>query len=178
MGDNVISVIDAARQLGLRKQTTFKILKRLGIATVKQQATERGQKGQLIAYIRGEDFAALKLEVESRTPDQVVNGETDNVLELGMLYLIQLEPDHDAGRFKLGFTASMAERLRHLRCSAPFAVVVKTWPCKQLWERTAIDCATWDCERLHTEVFRTSDLGTVAAKCDAFFAVMPSVTNE
>ena len=178
MGDNIISVIDAARQLGLHKQTTFKILKRLGIQPLKQQGAERGHKGQLISYIRQEEFAALRLEVESRMPDQTENGGAELGPDVGVFYLIRLEPDHDAGRFKLGFTGNMAERLRHLRCSAPFAVVVKSWPCKQLWERTAIDCATCSCERLHTEVFRIDDLRTVAAKCDAFFEIMPSVTSE
>lgn len=68
-----------------------------------------------------------------------------------------------------------ADRLRALRCSAPFAKVVGTWPCKELWGKTAIDCVTADCEKLHTEIFRTDALDEVAAKCQQFFALMPEV---
>jgi hypothetical protein len=92
-----------------------------------------------------------------------------------VFYLIQLEPDFDPGRFKIGFAASLPERLRHLRCSAPFAAVLKTWPCRRLWEKTAIDCVSAGCERLHTEVFRTASLDEVVGRCDGFFAIMPPV---
>jgi hypothetical protein len=96
----------------------------------------------------------------------------------GVFYLIQLEPDHDPGRFKVGFAANISERLRAHRCSAPFAIVAKKWPCKRLWESTAIDCVTADCEQLHTEVFRYNDLDSVIAKCNQFFAIMPACSGN
>jgi hypothetical protein len=44
MADDLISVIDLANQYGKRKQSIFKILKRLGIeATKRQGANSRGQ---------------------------------------------------------------------------------------------------------------------------------------
>jgi len=91
----------------------------------------------------------------------------------GYFYLVELEPAHDPGRFKVGFTAELEGRIRKHRCSAPFARYVKTWPSRRLWERAAIDCTTDGCERLHTEVFRASSLEVVATKADAFFAMMP-----
>jgi hypothetical protein len=54
--------------------------------------------------------------------------------------------------------------LRQLRCSAPYIQVMKTWPCRRLWEKTAIECVTEGCERLHTEVFRALFLETVEEK--------------
>jgi hypothetical protein len=95
-----------------------------------------------------------------------------------MFYLLLLEPDHDPGRFKVGFALSVPERLRQLRCSAPFAKVVCAWPCKRLWEKSAIECVAEGCERLHTEVFRTSSLGSVVARCDQFFALMPKLRRN
>ena len=59
--------------------------------------------------------------------------------EQGVFYLLLLETEHDPSRFKVGFEISLSERLRALRCSAPLLEVVKTWPCKSLWERTAIE---------------------------------------
>jgi len=90
-----------------------------------------------------------------------------------VFYLLLLEPDHDPGRFKVGIADNFPERLRHLRCSAPMIKVVKTWPCKPLWERTVMDCVTEGCERLHTEVFRTESIKSVVDRCERFFELMP-----
>lgn len=84
--------------------------------------------------------------------------------DIGVLYLLCLEPEHDPNRFKVGFGNNLNERLRQLRCSAPYIQVMKTWPCRRLWEKTAIECVTEGCERLHTEVFRALFLETVEEK--------------
>ena len=89
--------------------------------------------------------------------------------------MIQLEPDHDPGRFKLGFASNMPERLRAHRSSTPFAKILKTWPCHVSWERTAIDSVTQGCEKIHTEVFRTKDITSVQKKSDLFFDLMPDL---
>ena len=47
-----------------------------------------------------------------------------------------------------------------------------------LWEKTAIECVTDGCERLHTEVFRVDSIDTVIEKCDKFFGLMPSLSSE
>jgi len=98
--------------------------------------------------------------------------------ELGVFYVVQLEPDHDPGRFKVGFASNMAERLRAHRCSAPFSKVLKTWPCRSLWEKTAIDCVCVGCEKLHTEVFRIDSIDKVITKCDEFLALMPCLQDS
>jgi hypothetical protein len=41
--------------------------------------------------------------------------------EASLFYLLQLEPEHDQGRSKVGFTTELEGRLRKHRCSAPFA---------------------------------------------------------
>jgi hypothetical protein len=91
----------------------------------------------------------------------------------GVFYLIQLEPEHDPGRFKLGFATNIEERLRSHKTAAPFSKVLKTWPCKLLWEKTAIECASQGCARLHTEVFRTESIDEVQSRCEQFFKLMP-----
>lgn len=91
----------------------------------------------------------------------------------GVFYLIQLEPEHDPGRFKLGFATNIEEGLRSHKTAAPFSKVLKTWPCKLLWEKTAIECASQGCVRLHTEVFRTESIDEVQSRCEQFFKLMP-----
>jgi hypothetical protein len=177
MTENLISVIDLANQYGVRKQTLFKILKRLGIETRKRVGDTKTNRGQAIAYITNADAQSLVGEIHpKRNSKESTRGDPDSVLaEKGVFYLLLLEPDHDPGRFKVGFAASLPERLRSLRCSAPLAKVIATWPCKTLWEKTAIDCVTEDCQRLHTEVFRTQSIDAVRAKCQRFFELMPKL---
>lgn len=77
-----------------------------------------------------------------------------------------------------GFGADVNERLRRHKTSAPFARIIKAWPCRGLWEKTAIDCVSEGCERLHTEVFRTQDIGEVLKKADSFFGLMPDPSDS
>jgi hypothetical protein len=51
--------------------------------------------------------------------------------------------------------------------------VLRSWVCKSLWEKTAIDCVTVGCDRLHTEVFRTALIDNVISRCERFFELMP-----
>ena len=51
--------------------------------------------------------------------------------------------------------------------------MLKTWPCRSLWEKTVIDCVCDGCERLHTEVFRVDSIDKIISKCDAFFSLVP-----
>ncbi|MCL2065374.1 MAG: GIY-YIG nuclease family protein [Candidatus Cloacimonetes bacterium] len=93
----------------------------------------------------------------------------------GYFYLIQLEPDLDPGRFKVGFATSLEDRIRQHKCSAPLLKLKKHWACKSLWEKTIIDCITNDCEKIHTEVFRSTSIDIVIKKCDEFFDIMPKL---
>lgn len=98
--------------------------------------------------------------------------------DVGFFYLIQLEPEHDPRRFKLGFTMDLDGRLQKHRCSAPYAQYIDTWPCKRVWERAAIDCVTNGCEQLHTEVFRTASLEQISAQAKSFVSMMPNLEED
>ena len=175
MDENYISVIDVAKAVGKAKQTVFKVLKRLGIESQKMRGPD--SRGQLIAYITQEEYNLVKAEIQNIRGGESVTPEP-TIPELGVFYVVQLEPDHDPGRFKVGFASNMAERLRAHRCSAPFSKVLKTWPCRSLWEKTIIDCVCDGCERLHTEVFRVDSIDKVISKCDAFFSLMPTLQGN
>jgi hypothetical protein len=177
---DMVSVIDVARELGKRKQTIFKVMRRLGISAVKRRDTSK--RNQDVSYITRSEFDRIRAELGSQNnasaPDD--NGLPENGFysaELGVFYLIQLEPTHDPQRFKVGFAANMPDRLRAIRCSAPFATILKTWPCRRLWEKTAIDCVCAGCEQVHTEVFRANCVDEVIARCDRFFEMMPALSD-
>ena len=175
-----LSVIDIANHHGFLRATVFKTLKKMGIETRKERNSANG--GQAIAYVTQEDYqrivARLSVSTAPRDGEEEDGDEEQWSAEFGVFYLLQLEPELDPGRFKLGFAASMPERLRQLRCSAPFVTVVKTWPCRRLWEKTAIDSVAAGCERLHTEVFRSGSLDEIMGRCERFFAVMPPVQSS
>ena len=176
MPEELITVMDVAAQCGKAKQTVFKAISRLGIETQKLKSPER--HGQLIAYVTEADAALIKSELESSSTSLSDDGPSPSLPETGYFYLIQLEPELEPGRFKVGFASNMAERLRAHRCSAPYSKVVRKWECKSLWEKTTIDAVTNGCEQLHTEVFRTDSSDDVVAKCDQFFGFMPKVMEE
>jgi hypothetical protein len=169
-----ISVIDAAKQLGQYKQTILKIIKKLNIATIKQRHSEH--RGQAISYITPEDLTRLATYFSNnkKSLDEVAIDHSNEIdlSDTGVFYLIQLEPNHDPGRFKVGFATIIDERLRKHLCSAPFSTVIGTWPCRRLWEQTAIDYVTADCEKIHTEVFKTNTIESVKIKCEQFFSLM------
>ena len=179
MSNSPISVIHVSREFGLQKSTVFKVVRRLGVDTFKQRSPDHG--GQAAAFITATDYEILKPELEAICSKPLVQKHSDDSDSFGVgeFYVIQLEPSQDPGRFKVGFGTPAADRLRDHRCSAPFAEIVRTWPCKRRWEQTAIDCVTVDCEQLHTEVFRApdNDLDQVLKRCDEFFATMPDANN-
>jgi hypothetical protein len=175
-----IVVVDLADELQIRKQTVFKVMKRLGIQAVKRREYDR--RGQVISVIRKVDADAIRDDLR-RTTSGVRDGsspagDTRYLSEdSGVFYVAQLESAYDPGRVKVGFTTDIEGRLRRHRCSAPFAQCVKTWPCRRTWERAAIDCVTTGAEQLHTEVFRVGSVQVVIDRADKFFGVMPVIPD-
>jgi hypothetical protein len=97
--------------------------------------------------ITSEEAQLIKSEFLTRTIQSNLTGAADSdfaITEDGVFYFLQLEPIHDPGRIKLGFTTDLDGRLRKHRCSAPFAQCLKTWPCRRIWERTVMDAITTD----------------------------------
>ena len=163
---DLISLGDIAKSHGRRRQTIHKIVKRLGINTIK--VTSENARGQKVSCITMGDYT--KLEQHLTQPKQENKNQNES---RGVFYLVLLEPELDPGRFKAGFTADINERRRSHRTVAPLLEIIRTWPCKLVWEKTAIECVTSCCERIHTEVFRTDDIQRVIDRADQFFRLMP-----
>lgn len=120
-----IAIVDLADDLQVRRQRIFKILPRLGIRPTQRRDASRGN--QNVATVSQTEAAAIRSEIErswespggnTARPGSLGGFATDDV---GFFYLIQLEPEHDSARFKLGFTMDLDGRLQKHRCSAPFA---------------------------------------------------------
>jgi hypothetical protein len=174
MNNEIISVIDVAKNLGQHKAHVFRILRRLSIETIKEKCNDA--RGQKIAYITTDDYNRVKEHFAGTEDDSEIFVTESDVG--GVFYLIQLEPEHDPGRFKLGFATNIDERLRSHKTAAPFSKVLKTWSCKLLWEKTAIESVSQDCVRLHTEVFRSESIDEVKSRCEEFFKLMPKIKSK
>jgi hypothetical protein len=172
MPDEWISISSIAKLHGRHKSAIFKVLDRLSIArNLMRSEDARGQKA---AFISLADYERVKDEFDT-APAEI--SETEEPPEwVGFLYIIQLEPTLDPGRYKIGYASSVQDRLRSHRTSAPFSVIIHQWPCKLLWEKTAIECIAALCEQLHTEVFRTADIISVIDRGNRFFGLMPQLT--
>jgi hypothetical protein len=177
-----IAIVDLADDLQVRKQRIFKVLPRLGIRPTQRREASRGN--QNVATVSQAEAAAIRSEIERSLESPSGSNARSGILaafsadDVGFFYLIQLEPEHDSGRFKVGFTMDLDGRLQKHRCSAPFARYVASWSCRRVWERAAIDCATMSCDQLHTEVFRAGSVEQVSARAKAFFKMMPSLETE
>jgi len=95
MDAEMISAIELAKKLGKRKQTIFKIIRRLGIDTQKMRDVNR--RGQYIVYVTDSDAERIQQELLP-VASPVENGinESDEGAYLpsenGVFYLLALEP--------------------------------------------------------------------------------------
>ncbi len=174
MTNQTISVVDIAKALGKRRASIFKVIDKFGIETVLEKSKEA--RGQKIAYISMEDYDRIKNYIAGSNYEPYGSSPQPDIG--GVFYLIQLEPEHDPGRFKLGFATNIEERLRTHKTAAPFSKVLNTWPCKLLWEKTAIDSISRGCVRIHTEVFRTDSINEINSRCQQFFELMPVINSK
>ena len=102
-----IAIVDLADDLQVRKQRIFKILARMGIRSSQRREPSRGN--QNVATITRAEAAVVRAEIDKSIGSADGGGSrassgasySDDV---GFFYLIELEPEHDAGRFKVGFT--------------------------------------------------------------------------
>ena len=171
MSQDLVSIAEIAKQHDRNRQTIHKIVKRMGLPTVLKKTKTEEARGQKLSHISIDDYKLL--EKTLLVQGNQVSNEEQSDLSPGMFYFILLEPELDPGRFKVGFASDVHERMRSHKTTAPFLKLVKQWPCRHLWEKTAIDCVTEDCKRLYTEVYRTEDIQRTVDRADKFFRLMP-----
>jgi hypothetical protein len=126
----------------------------------------------------------LTLCVTSAEADEITSQRQDKgflastvvaISDVGVFYVIQLVPDLDPKRLKLGFAESLEQRLSQHRTAAPTARVLRAWPCKRPWELTAIDALTREgCRLILNEVFKCDNPDTLIKRGDAFFNMLPA----
>ncbi len=105
-----------------------------------------------------------------------VNGHAEfrDTLKTGTFYIIQLIPELDNKRVKLGYTGNINSRLRAHQTTCPKANILAQYPCRETWELAAIASITRkNCELIGNEVYQVCDLDMVLEQAEDFFGIMP-----
>ena len=172
LAEEWVSVTSLANELGVRRQSVHKVIKRLNLTTSQRRVA--GSRGQLASTVSPSDAALVRDELgRNRRADHPSPSSPESECSF---YIIQLVPELDPRRIKLGVADSVEERLRNHRTASPTARVLKTWACKRSWESAAIDALVsrdGTCRRLSNEVFDCEDVDGLTARGDSFFEMMP-----
>jgi hypothetical protein len=164
-----VSIKSLAVRLGMDRSHARRYVLQLGYTLHKRRVS--GSGGQ------------LTLCVTSAEADQIVCQRSEKgflaptvvaVSDVGVFYVIQLVPDLDPKRLKLGFAESLKQRLSQHQTAAPTARVIGTWPCKRSWELTAMDALTRvGCRLILNEVFECDEPNALVERGHAFFSTLP-----
>jgi len=173
MSIEYVALRDLAQELGIDRSNLRKQILSSGLGLDLRKIRTKDSKGQLTLALTSEDAemfrAARERQGFSDKPKPVANGD-------GWFYVVQIMPDVEPRRVKLGFASDAQNRLNAFRTVSPSAELVKSWPCKRGWELTVIDSVTrYGCEWLGGEVFDCDDLESLVGNCEAFFLIMPEV---
>lgn len=164
-----VTLKDLAEQLGIDRSNVRKYVVKHGLNPVSVRTP--GSRGQLTLALTAADAEAVRALRDSQG-----FGESVNPVENGdgYFYVVQLVPELDPNRVKLGFAVDTGARLDAHRTAAPTAVLLKAWRCKRSWEGAAIASITRaGCQLIANEVYQVDDLGALVEWGDAFFGLMP-----
>ena len=167
--DQFVSIKELAELLGLDRSNTRKCVKKLGYEFHKRRtADSRSQLTLCLTKTEADEILAKRAEAGYLRSSAITSGD------VGFFYVIQLVPELDPKRVKLGFAENVEQRLSQHRTAAPTAKLLKSWPCRKVWEQTAIDALTRDgCRLILNEVFECDDQESVIQRGNVFFASLP-----
>lgn len=170
---DVMTIKQIAESLDYDYSHVLKVIKKIGLPVV---MLKHGTGRKKLTALARRDVDILRDYLGEKRHGAYAQGTIQEYF--GHFYIIQLEPEYDPRRFKVGHAIDVEERLRTHKTSAPFSRILANWPCKLTWEKTAIDCLTHDCERVHTEVFKCpKELDEIIKRGQAFFDLMPTPTS-
>lgn len=172
--EEFVSLKELAETIGLDRSNTRKFVLKLGIKPHKRRTPD--SRNQLT-------LAVTKEEAERIIGDRETKGFTSSARivesETGLFYIIQLVPELDPRRIKLGFALDLNDRLAQHKTAAPTATVVKSWPCRRAWELTVMDSlSATNCRLILNEVFECDDLDALLRRGDKLFALLPAPARK
>jgi len=174
VSDEYFSIKELAAELGMDRSHARRYVLNLGIVPVKRRTPESG--GQPTLTVSADEAGFIR---RTRKEQGFLGSGRAVSTETGFFYAIQLVPDLDPNRVKLGFADNVETRLAQHRTSAPTARLLKSWPCRRSWERMAMDALAAVGGRLIlNEVFEFPDVDAVIKRADELFALLPDPASK
>ena len=169
---NYITMQEIAGRLGLDKSNARKYAINNGFAWQKMRIAEGGnQLCNVLPIEEAEELIDLRRD-QGFTKSKIAIAKNGN----GFFYIVQIAPELDPLRVKLGFSTNPKRRLQAHRTIAPTAILINDWACKQVWEAAVIDSITRiDCTLIANEVYQCSDIDSLVQRSTRFFEIMPEV---
>ena len=172
--DDFVMLSALAKEFQIDKSNLRKYILKMGITFHKIRSRE--SKGQPALAVSVDDANVIRAK---RDAEGFMSTPRPVVTNAGVFYIMQLIPELDATRIKLGFAESIQDRLAQHQTSAPTAKLVKAWACKRSWEGTVIDClVSSGCRLLTNEVYECDDIEEIIARGNKLFALLPSPDNQ
>jgi len=154
MPEEFVSIKTLAERLGMDRSHARRYVLKLGFHPKKRRMPDSAN--QLTLTLTAAEADAV---VKRRKEEGFLDTERAVGNQHGVFYVVQLVPDLDPRRLKLGFAVDVNERISQHRTAAPTAACLRTWPCRRSWESTAIDCITRaGCRLIVNEVYEADDL--------------------
>jgi hypothetical protein len=167
--EDFISIKALSEKLGMDRSHARRFVLKLGIIPQKRRTHDSANQLTLtVTSTEAEKILEARRSLGFSEDRNIVESET------GVFYVIQLVPELDPKRIKLGYANDLADRLTQHRTSAPTAKVAASWPCKRSWETTVMDCLrVIGCKHILNEVFECEDLDALIAQGARLAALLP-----
>src|SRR6266702_1959866 len=175
MAEGYVLLSELADEWGIDKSNARKYVWKCGFSFVRVRGDERTH--QLVLALTVADAEIVR---EMRLSEGYTTRGTEGTRPVengaGTFYLVQIIPDVDQRRVKLGYAMDAERRLSAYRTVSPTATIVHAWPCSVSWERAAIASLTAEgCTLLGGEVYLCEDIDRLVQRGDTFFACMPEI---
>ncbi len=168
MTDHIL-LSELAQEWGLDKSNARKYVLKQGFDFVRVRGNDPSH--QLVLALTQSDAEMVR---EQRTREGY-NGKEPVINGWGYFYIVQVAPDLDESRIKLGYATDYKRRVAAYRTLSPTAKLFMVWPCRSIWERTAIDSITRiDCISTGGETYTCSDLTALCKRGHDFFSLLPN----
>ena len=168
--EDFISLKSLANELRVDRSNLLKYVKGRTSIGPRKRRTSDSKNQPAIVFTPAEAESIRRQRVRDGYGTTSVVPTADN----GEFYIIQLVPELDPKRLKLGFAENSDNRLSQHRTAAPTARVLKAWPCKRSWETTVMDALTVDhCRLILNEVFECDSIEELLSIGDTLFSHLP-----
>jgi len=166
---DLVTIVELATKLGMERSAARKFILKAGFEFLRTRTP--ASRHQLTLALTREDAA----EVYRIRAERGFDNDRPVKAPAGQFYMIQISPDMNPKRVKLGYANNVEDRLATYRTLSPTAKVVASWPCKRGWEAAALDFIGSAGTHVTGEVYDAPNLRAMVRAGREFFAKAPKI---